>query len=89
MSIFIVLFCKIRFSDIEGFERETVLKRIEKYCIDNGGHVALYGETQLTREEFYQMFHPNIGKYDAVRKQYDCEKAFPHVYEKVSSLGRS
>ena len=84
-----MLFETHRFSDIDGFEREKCLKEVEKFCIENGGHVGLYGETQLTREEFYQMFRPNIDQYDVIRKRYDCEKAFPHVYEKISKLGRS
>jgi delta24-sterol reductase len=65
------------------------LKKIEKFCIENSGHVALYGETQLTREEFYDMFNPYYDNYDVIRKKYDCEKAFPHVYEKISKLGRA
>ena len=76
------------FSDIDGFEREIAAKNIEGFYLENEGQVGLYGKTQLTREQFYQMFDPHVTKYDAIRKRYDCEKAFPHVYEKISKLGR-
>ena len=31
----------------------------------------------------------NLRIYERVRKEYDCERAFPHIYEKISKLGRS
>ena len=61
---------------------------MEKFCTDHEGYAALYSETQLTREEFDRMFSSILGLYEKVRKDLNCEKAFPHVYEKVSKLGR-
>ena len=61
---------------------------MEKFCMDREGYAALYSETQLTREEFDQMFASLLGVYEKVRKDLKCERAFPHVYEKISKLGR-
>ena len=43
----------------------------------------------LCREEFTEMFGVAQQKYQKLREELDCEKAFPHVYEKISKLGRS
>jgi delta24-sterol reductase len=67
----------------------TFQRKTEKYLIENKGYVALYGETELSIEEFYQMFEDVGNNYDRMRKTYDCEKAFPHVYNKISKLGRN
>lgn len=77
------------FSPIKGFKPEATQKRMERHAIDNGCYVALYAETQLTRSDFDEMFEFNLRNYDKIRKRMNCEKAFPHVYEKISKLGRS
>ena len=61
---------------------------MEKFLLKNQGFAALYGETELTKEEFYEMF-VDAKNYDLLRKKYDCEEAFPHVYDKISKLGRN
>ena len=43
----------------------------------------------LCREEFSEMFGVAQQKYQKLREELNCEKAFPHVYEKISKLGRS
>jgi hypothetical protein len=50
--------------------------------------VALYAETQLTREEFNEMLAFPLRNYARVRKEFGAEAAFPHIYEKISLLGR-
>jgi hypothetical protein len=35
------------------------------------------------------MFSFNIRIYEKVKKDIGAEKAFPHIYEKISKLGRS
>ena len=77
-----------RHSEKEGFHKITFQKRIERFCLDNGGLVALYGETELTLDEFNEMFNDSMRHYDRLREKYDCKKAFPHVYNKISKLGR-
>ena len=78
-----------RHSPMKGFHKMTCQKRIENFLLENQGFVALYGETELSIEEFYLMFEDAKNNYDRVRKQYDCENAFPHVYTKISKLGRN
>ena len=35
------------------------------------------------------MFNFQLKTYHKLRKEFDCEKAFPHAYEKISKLGRN
>jgi delta24-sterol reductase len=51
------------------------------------GYQALYADTYMTRDEFYQMFDHNL--YNQLRKKYGCEKAFPEVYDKISKEARA
>lgn len=67
---------------------KLLARRIEKFLLGNEGFVALYGETELTKDEFYDMFVDAKNNYDRLRKKYNCENAFPHVYDKISKLGR-
>jgi len=75
-------------SPIADFDPVACQKRMERYAIDHNSYVALYAETQLTREEFDEMFDFNLRNYYVQREKYNCEGAFPHVYEKISKLGR-
>ena len=77
-----------RDSPIKGFTKIACQKHIEKFCLEKGGFAALYGETELTMEQFYQMFEDGMRHYDGLRKKYNCDKAFPHVYDKISKVGR-
>jgi delta24-sterol reductase len=47
----------------------------------------LYADSYLTREEFYEMFDHSL--YNKMRKQLDCDKAFPEMYDKVNRAARS
>ena len=84
-------FLSYHFSDspIEGYNVIEAQREMEQFCADRGGAVGLYAETHLTREEYDRMFHKIRFFYDRARKKYNCEKAFPHVYEKISRLGRA
>ena len=77
-----------RHSEKPDFHKITCQQQVERFCMDNGGFVALYGETELTMDDFYKMFNDGMRHYDRLRKKYDCERAFPHVYNKISKLGR-
>lgn len=46
----------------------------------------LYADIYMTREEFRQMFDHHL--YDQLRKKYDCEDAFPELYDKVCRAAR-
>ncbi len=56
-----------RYSKLKGFDRISCQKRMERYAIQQKGYVALYAETQLTREDFYEMFGFNLKNYDKLR----------------------
>jgi len=77
------------YSPVKGYDPIESQRRLERYAIDHQGYAAPYAETQLTREEFSEMFGVAQQKYQKLREELDCEKAFPHVYEKISKLGRS
>ncbi|XP_040577304.2 LOW QUALITY PROTEIN: delta(24)-sterol reductase-like [Lepeophtheirus salmonis] len=76
-------------SPVPNLDQGKVQKILEKYCLDKRAIVALYAETQLTYEEFYQMFKNSLDLYYVLRKKYGCEEAFPTVYDKISKIGRS
>merc|ERR1712062_61042 len=77
------------YSPIKGYNLIESQRRMERFAIDHQGYAAPYAETQLTFEEFNEMFEFNLRTYYQLRKELNCEKAFPHVYEKISKLGRS
>ena len=64
-------------------------KRLEDLSIGKKGYVGLYAETLMDREAFDEMYRTFNPRYDEIRKKYGCEEAFPHVYEKISRLGRT
>ena len=78
-----------RYSPIKGYDPIENQRKMERYATDHDGYVAPYAETQLTFEEFNEMFAHGLKIYDKLRKLNNSEKAFPHVYEKISKLGRS
>jgi len=51
-----------------------------------GRFQMLYADSYLTFEEFRQMFDHSL--YDAMRKQFACDGAFPEVYDKVNRSAR-
>ena len=46
----------------------------------------LYADSYLTRAEFEAMFDHSL--YSRMRSKYDCERAFPTVYDKVNRSAR-
>ena len=62
---------------------------MERFAIDNNALVALYAETALSREDFDEMLSFNMRNYDKVRAKYNCERAFPHIYDKISKAARN
>jgi len=77
------------YGPVEGkpdFNVREVIRKMEKFLRDCGGFQALYDDTYLTREEFYQMFNHEL--YLKMRNKYQCEKAFPEIYDKVCKTAR-
>lgn len=67
---------------VNGFEAIPTTRNLEKHVRKVNGFQMLYADTYLTEEEFRDMFDHSL--YDKMRKQLDCEKAFPEVYGKVN-----
>ena len=80
-----------RWSPIAGFDPIESQRTMERFAMDNRGFAALYAETQLSEQDFKEMFNiqGRLDLYEQTRKKYQCERAFPTIYEKVSKLGRS
>ncbi|XP_014668705.1 PREDICTED: delta(24)-sterol reductase-like [Priapulus caudatus] len=68
------------------YHAETTTRLIEEYVRSVDGYQMLYADTYQTEEEFRRMFNHTL--YDKMRKQLDCEKAFPQVYGKVNKKVR-
>jgi delta24-sterol reductase len=67
---------------------EATLKAFEKWTMDNGGYQALYAETYMTKEEFTEMFTPQL--YEKVRDRLPlCKEGFPSTYQKICRNGRN
>ena len=77
------------FTKVPDFDREKVHSALEASCIEGDGFVGLYADTNLSRDQFDTMFKTYSGGYEEARRKYGCEGAFPHVYEKISKIGRT
>ena len=71
-----------------SYQKEVVQRKMERWCVDRGGLVALYAETFLTKEEFTKMFDVSLKYYYELREEYGLEEAFPESYDKISSSAR-
>lgn len=78
-----------RDTPIEDYNPVRAQKECEEFCLETEGLVALYAESQLTFEEYKQMFAPHLVFYDKMRKKYHCDGAFCHTYDKISKNGRT
>lgn len=47
----------------------------------------MYADSYMTKEEFRAMFDHTL--YLEMREKYQCNKAFPDVYEKVNKAARA
>ena len=78
------------FTNVPGFKRTPVHRQLEDACLEIGGIIGLYADTYLSREQFDGMYYNWSRLYESERKKDPLTaKAFPHVYEKISSLGRT
>jgi delta24-sterol reductase len=68
------------------FTAKESCRKVEHYVQSVHGFQMLYADTYTTREEFRNMFHHET--YDALRKELQCEDAFPEVYDKVCKKNR-
>lgn len=69
-----------------NYHAERTTRQLEDVVVKANGFQMLYADTYRTRNEFRQMFDHSL--YDRMRKEYNCEEAFPEVYEKVNKKAR-
>jgi hypothetical protein len=66
--------------------KDTTLRMFEQFTLKHGGFQALYADTLMPFEEFFQMFSEFFEAYMRVRARMPlCNEGFPTVYEKVGS----
>jgi delta24-sterol reductase len=65
----------------QPYNPTKAMRAMEQFTRDVGGYSFLYADIFMTEEEFNQMF--DMSLYNDVRKRYNCDGAFPRLYEKV------
>lgn len=71
---------------VKDFSPRSSTRDIESFVINKHGFQMLYADTYMTRAEFRSMFDHKL--YDEVREKWNCKRAFPEVYDKVSKEAR-
>ena len=71
----------------KSFKARETVRKIESFVRECKGFQALYAETLMTYEEMCAMF-PSELYFKARNKFPETVKAFPEVYEKISSVAR-
>jgi delta24-sterol reductase len=72
---------------VSNYNSYETTRRLERFVAQQNGFQMLYADSFLTREEFHAMFNHTL--YDRMRKELDCAKAFPEVYDKVNRKARA
>ncbi|CAJ0955959.1 unnamed protein product, partial [Mesorhabditis belari] len=57
------------------------MREMEKFTREVGGYSFLYADIFMDEKEFNEMFDMEL--YEKVRKRYNCNEAFPRLYDKV------
>ncbi|CAB3411030.1 unnamed protein product [Caenorhabditis bovis] len=65
----------------EPYNPTYAMRAMEKFTRDVGGYSFLYADIFMTEPEFEEMF--DLTLYNQVRSKYNCDGAFPRLYEKV------
>lgn len=63
------------------FDGPAIVRLMGQFAIEKHGFQLLYSDVFITREEFEKMF--NLSLYEQMRKKYNAERAFPHVWDKI------
>lgn len=71
---------------VDNFHPEQTTRRVEAFVRKVKGFQMMYADSYMTREEYREMFDHTL--YDKMRKELDCTKAFPEVYDKVNRKAR-
>lgn len=70
----------------DQYHAKHTTRKIEDIVVKSNGFQMLYADTYRTYDEFRQMFDHRL--YDRIRKQLNCEQAFPEIYDKVNKSVR-
>ncbi|KTG34979.1 hypothetical protein cypCar_00017779 [Cyprinus carpio] len=71
---------------VKHFEARSSTRQLEKFVRDVHGFQMLYADVYMERQEFWEMFDGTL--YHKLRKQLNCEDAFPEVYDKICKNAR-
>ncbi len=71
----------------EPYDSGRAVRRMQDFAIAHRGYQCLYAVTELTRDEYRQMFDCSL--YDRVRQKYKAEGVFMDTYDKVKRPGCS
>ncbi|XP_026883717.2 delta(24)-sterol reductase [Electrophorus electricus] len=71
---------------VKHFQAQTSMRQLEKFVRDVHGFQMLYADVYMERQEFWEMFDGTL--YQKLRKELDCEGAFPEVYDKICKAAR-
>uniref|UniRef100_A0A673N5V3 Delta(24)-sterol reductase n=1 Tax=Sinocyclocheilus rhinocerous TaxID=307959 RepID=A0A673N5V3_9TELE len=71
---------------VKHFEARSSTRQLEKFVRDVHGFQMLYADVYMERHEFWEMFDGTL--YHKLRKQLNCEDAFPEVYDKICKTAR-
>ncbi|OQV23532.1 Delta(24)-sterol reductase [Hypsibius exemplaris] len=69
-----------------NFKFRASTRKLETFVRENNGFQMLYADSYMTAEEFRGMFDHTL--YDKMRRDLDCVKAFPDIYEKTNRNAR-
>lgn len=71
---------------VDNFHPVETTRRVEKFVRNAKGFQMLYADTYMTVHEFREMFDHTL--YDKIRKELQCTKAFPEIYDKICRKAR-
>uniref|UniRef100_A0A8C2HH52 Delta(24)-sterol reductase n=1 Tax=Cyprinus carpio TaxID=7962 RepID=A0A8C2HH52_CYPCA len=66
---------------VKHFDARSSTRQLENFVRDVNGFQMLYADLYMERQEFWEMFDGTL--YHKLRKQLNCEDAFPEVYDKI------
>ena len=67
---------------VANFHPIETTRRVEEFVRRVKGFQMLYADSYMTEDEFHLMFDHSL--YNRMRKELDCDRAFPRVYGKVN-----
>lgn len=71
----------------DNFHHVSTSRAIESFVRDVKGFQMLYAVSYMDEKEFEVMFDHTL--YNEMRTKYQCDKAFPRIYQKVNKNARS